>query len=78
MIYYRIWEKDQAAKKLSEAIEGEMLMPVVGLCGEEEEVKPAILQILKDKYGIEEEDFASAELEIVPAQKSRDVGLDRS
>lgn len=70
--------KDQAAKKLSEAIEGEMLMPVVGLCGEEEEVKPAILQILKDKYGIEEEDFASAELEIVPAQKSRDVGLDRS
>ena len=33
---------------------------------------------MKEKYGIEEEDFASAELEIIPAQKSREVGLDRS
>lgn len=70
--------KDQAAKKLNEAIEGEMLMPIVGINGTEEKTKPAILALLKEKYGIEEEDFASAELEIIPAQKSRDVGLDRS
>lgn len=70
--------KDQAAKKLSEAISGEMLMPLVGTNSEEEKTKPAILELLKKKYGIEEEDFASAELEIIPAIKSRDVGLDRS
>lgn len=70
--------KDQAAKKLSEAISGEMLMPLVGTNSEEEKTKPAVLELLKKKYGIEEEDFASAELEIIPAIKSRDVGLDRS
>jgi aspartyl aminopeptidase len=70
--------KDQGEKKLNEAIEGEMLMPLVGSNSEEEKTKPAILNILKDKYGIEEEDFASAELEIIPTQKSREVGLDRS
>ena len=70
--------KDQAAKKLSEAIEGEMLMPVIGIHGEGEKTKPAVLQLLKEKYGIEEEDFASAELEIIPTRKSRDVGFDRS
>lgn len=70
--------KNQAEKKLSDAIEGEMLMPLVGTNSEEETTKPAILKVLHDKYGIEEEDFASAELEIIPAQKSRDVGLDRS
>ena len=70
--------KDQAAKKLNDAIEGEMLMPIIGTHGEEEKTKPAVLKLFKDKYGIEEEDFASAELEIIPAQKSRDVGLDRS
>lgn len=41
-------------------------------------VKAAILNILKEKYDIEEEDFLSAELEIVPAGKARDCGLDRS
>ena len=41
-------------------------------------VKKYILALLKDKYGIEEEDFLSAELEIVPAGKARDCGLDRS
>ena len=41
-------------------------------------VKKAILKILLDKYGIEEEDFESAELEIVPAGKARDAGFDRS
>lgn len=70
--------KDQAAKKLNEAITGEMLMPIVGTYSQEEKTKPAILTLLKNKYGIEEEDFASAELEIIPAQKSREVGLDRS
>ena len=70
--------KDQAAKKLNDAIEGEMLMPIIGTHGEEEKTKPAVLKLFKDKYGIEEEDFASAELEIIPAQKSRDGGLDRS
>ncbi len=40
--------------------------------------KKAILDLLKEKYGIEEADFVSAELEIVPAGKARDYGLDRS
>ena len=70
--------KDQAAKKLSEAISGEMLMPLAGTHSEEETTKPYILDLLEKKYGISEEDFASAELEIIPAQKSREVGLDRS
>ena len=55
-----------------------MLMPLVGIHTEEKETKPAILSLLKEKYDIEEEDFTSAELEIIPAVKSRDVGLDRS
>ncbi|MBO5998270.1 MAG: aminopeptidase [Lachnospiraceae bacterium] len=41
-------------------------------------VKKAILHILKDTYGIEEEDFESAELEVVPAGRARDAGFDRS
>ncbi len=41
-------------------------------------VKEAILKLLKDEYDIEEEDFLSAELEIVPAGKAREAGLDRS
>lgn len=45
---------------------------------EKENAKKSILKILKDKYGIEEEDFASSELEVVPAGKARDLGLDRS
>lgn len=45
---------------------------------EKKAVKKAILRILKDEYGIEEEDFASAELEIVPAGKAREAGIDRS
>ncbi len=45
---------------------------------EKEAVKANILSILKAQYGIEEEDFLSAELEIVPADKARDCGLDRS
>ena len=45
---------------------------------QKEGVKAAVLQLLKEKYGMEEEDFLSAELEIVPAGKARELGLDRS
>lgn len=45
---------------------------------EKEAVKANILQILKEKYDIEEDDFLSAEIEVVPAGKARDCGLDRS
>ena len=41
-------------------------------------MKSNVLRILKEKYDVEEEDFLSAELEIVPAGKARDCGLDRS
>ncbi len=45
---------------------------------EKERVKAQVLAVLKEKYGMEEEDFLSAELEVVPAGKARDCGLDRS
>jgi aspartyl aminopeptidase len=73
---------DQMEKKGSKVIEGEDLNILVGsipLEGEEKEpVKKQILAILKEKYGIDEEDFISAELEAVPAGEARDYGLDRS
>ncbi len=73
---------EQMQKPAAKAIEGEDLDLTVGslpLKGEEKEgVKKGILAILKDNYGIEEEDFLSAELEIVPAGPARDYGLDRS
>ena len=72
----------QLQKTAAEVVEGEKLDILVGsipLEGEEEEpVKAQILAILKEKYGIEEEDFLSAEFEVVPAGKARDYGLDRS
>lgn len=72
----------QMQKKGSEVVEGENLNVLIGsipLEGEEtESVKANILSILKDKYGIEENDFVSAELEVVPAGEARDFGLDRS
>jgi len=75
--------RDQAGKKLSEAIEGENLNVLFGSMPIEDKeaqnrIKLNILKLLNEKYGICEEDFISAELEIVPAGKSRDVGLDRS
>jgi aspartyl aminopeptidase len=74
--------KHQDEKKLSEAIEGEKLTLLFGsipLLGEEKEpVKKAVLSLLGEKYGIIEEDFISAEIEVVPAFKARDVGIDRS
>jgi aspartyl aminopeptidase len=74
--------KNQDEKKLSEAIEGEKLTLLFGsmpLRGEEREpVKKAVLGLLRAQYGLEEEDFISAEIEVVPAFKARDVGIDRS
>lgn len=79
---------DQMEKKAKEVIEGEKLDLLIGsrpiekdesLEKEEKEaVKKNILGILKERYDIEEEDFVSAELEIVPAGKARDLGIDRS
>lgn len=73
---------DQMQKKASVAIEGEELNVIIGgmpLKDEEKEpVKANMLRILKEKYDIEEEDFLSAEIEVVPAGKSRELGLDRS
>ena len=74
--------QEQMAKKLSEAITGEDLDIILGgkpLKGAEKEpVKAELLRILKENYGIDEEDFLSAEIEAVPAGKARDFGLDRS
>lgn len=72
----------QMEKKASKVIEGEKLDLLIGsipLAKEEKDaVKANILKLLKDQYGIEEEDFISAELEIVPAGAARELGLDRS
>ncbi|MDD6190302.1 MAG: aminopeptidase [Firmicutes bacterium] len=77
----------QLKKPGATVVEGENLdllignMPIDKSELEEDEkttVKANILAILKDKYGIEEDDFLSAELEIVPAGKARDCGLDKS
>ena len=72
----------QMEKKGSVVVEGENLDILVGsrpLAGEEKDaVKANILRILKEKYQIEEEDFLSAEIEVVPAGPARDCGLDRS
>jgi aspartyl aminopeptidase len=84
---------EQMAKKGDKVVEGEDLNVLVGSMpevkkasakkndknGEEKEpVKQAILALLKSQYGIEEEDFQSAELCVVPAGAARDYGLDRS
>ena len=75
--------KDQAVKPLGEAISGEGLNIMVGTLplkddDDKDSVKLAVLNILYEKYGITEEDFLSAELEVVPAFNPREVGLDRS
>ena len=73
---------DQLDKKAAKVIEGENLDVTLGnmpLFGEEKDaVKANILKLLKEKYDIEEEDFVSAEIEVVPSGKARDYGLDRS
>lgn len=74
--------KKQMEKRGNEVVEGEDLNILVGsipLSGEEKEpVKRQILQLLKEKYNIEETDFISAELEVVPAGNARNYGLDES
>jgi aspartyl aminopeptidase len=78
---------DQMKKDGSKVVEGEDLNVLIGsipldeaAAGEEKKdlVKKNILRILKDKYGIEEEDFLSAEIEVTPAGAARDYGFDRS
>ena len=73
---------EQMGKKADKVVEGEDLNVLVGSIplkeDEKEAVKANILKILKEKYDFEEEDFLSAEIEIVPAGKARDYGLDRS
>jgi aspartyl aminopeptidase len=76
----------QMQKNAAEVIEGENLdiligsRPLTDLPDDQkkEAVKANVLKLLGEKYGIEEEDFLSAELEIVPAGKARECGLDRS
>lgn len=75
----------QLQKTAAEVVEGEKLDILIGSRplkdlpeDKKEAVKENILALLKEKYDIEEEDFLSAELEVVPAGQSRDCGLDRS
>ena len=75
--------QDQMKKTASEVINGEDLDIIIGLSDdrnseEKDKGKKAILTILKERYGIEEDDFISAELEAVPAGKSKLMGLDGS
>lgn len=73
---------EQMKKDATKLIEGEKLDLLIGnmpLSTEEKDgVKAGVLQILKENYGMEEEDFISAELEIVPAGRAREMGFDRS
>lgn len=73
----------QNAKTLGEAIEGENLNIWLGNIpyGEKDDdktVKKNLLKILEEKYGIEEEDFLSAELSLTPSFKPKDIGFDRA
>jgi len=75
--------KDQMKKDARTVIEGEQLNILAGSIPfkfkpEANAVKLNILNFLHEKYGIVEEDFVSAELQVVPAEKARDVGFDRS
>ena len=75
--------REQSKKPLGEAIPSESLNVLIGSRPfEDKEVKSrfklGVLQLLNEKYGITEEDFISAELEVVPAGKCSDVGFDRS
>lgn len=73
---------EQMEKNAAKVVEGEKLDLLIGnkpIAGEEKEaVKANVLALLKKTYEIEEEDFLSAELEIVPAGKARECGLDSS
>ena len=73
---------DQMTKTAAKVIEGEDLNVLIGSMPlkdtEKDAVKANIMKLLQDKYGMEEEDFLSAELEVVPAGRARDYGIDRS
>lgn len=72
----------QMTQKMTEGIPGEKLMVLSGsnpdTDAESDEVKTALLKILEETYGITEEDFYSAEIEVVPQGAARDLGFDRS
>ena len=82
--------QEQMKKSGATVVEGEALDLIVGsrpieIINDDDgrdaaksAVKEAVLHILREEYGIEEEDFESAELEVVPAGKARDAGFDRS
>ena len=75
--------REQNKRTLSDGIRGEELNVLVGSMPFKSDegselVKLNILNILNEKYEITEEDFLSAELEIVPAAKACDIGFDRS
>lgn len=75
--------KVQSTKPLAEAITADHLNVVISSIpvadkDEKEAIKAYVLQLLNEKYGIDEADFLSAELELVPAGKAREMGLDRS
>ncbi len=72
---------EQLEKKAAKVIDGEALDVITGSIPltdcEEDAVKANLLKILKDNYGIDEDDFLSAELEVVPAGRAREAGFDR-
>jgi len=75
--------KDQMEKKVTEAFKGENMNVLIGSepvpdKENKERFKSNILNLLHEKYGIVEEDLISSELQVVPAFKARDVGIDRS
>ena len=75
--------QNQAKKTLGEAIEGEQLNILAATSpysteDEGEQIKLNLLALLNEKYGIKEADFISAEISAVPADKARDIGLDRA
>ncbi len=75
--------QEQSKRTLSDGIRGEELNILIGSLPFKDDkaselVKLNILKILNEKYGVTEADFLSAELEVVPAVKPRDIGLDRS
>lgn len=74
--------QEQMQKNAAKVIDGENLDVLVGSIplkdNEKDAVKANVLKIVGKKYGIEEEDFLSAELEVVPAGKAREAGFDRS
>ena len=73
---------DQMGKSARDVISGEQLDLMVGSIplteDDKSSVKDNVMKIMTEKYGFEEEDFLSAELEIVPAGKAREMGFDRS